>query len=249
MSSKRRTHGTTPDGRLIRLYVNAAPGSSPGLFFGEIRRHINARNSDGTGYRSVSKTSQNGKKSVFFHTSAFARNTDEMSALGAALGVARSQPDDDLHIAFPTQQSLDIYRQGPRYNWKHPFPYIATVFSVAHNHAQTTLSVAHLDDEVMKHAAARLGCESSPARAASNSFIWYVRNIQVLSKNRSDCTCEKSKFASEQLAELSLLQLAGATLAERGYTKKIPVRAYQCPDSSWWHVTSKLVSHPRSPGE
>lgn len=247
MPKRRRTHGTAPDSRLVRIYLTAA--SQGDVFYAEIRRHTNNLATDGNGYRSVASSPQSGKKSLIIRTSAFARNTDEFAALAAALAVARARPSDDLNLTFPTEDSAAVYQEGLRHDWKYATPYVDRVFRAAERHTVSRIVVASPGDPVMAAAALRLAPALIAELGDVPDFAHQARTVEWTTKSQQTCTCDKSRFASKDLADLALLQFAGSSPADRGYTRKYPVRSYECPTSTWWHVTSKLVSRPSPPGQ
>lgn len=58
--------------------------------------------------------------------------------------------------------------------------------------------------------------------------------------------CQKTKFRTKQDADINIAQIKRRTigsLANPETPRKIPMRAYLCPDCGSWHLTSKLKSY------
>lgn len=223
-----RRHGVDPHSRLVRIYVETA--EVDGARYGEIRRYINRRNPDGS-IKGRVKGPQ-GLKRMAFHSQGLARDVDETAVLGAAFGLAVLRSTDDGMLYMPTQRSLSILRTMAEHPWVYRSRLLDNLFATAGTALRRcTATIAH-DDEATREIM-RLSLQQDIESQEISSFLRRYRSVvggtPPLS---SECRCGKSRFGKTE-AELALLHFS----QKKG---RKPVRAYQCPTTSWWHLTSEL---------
>ncbi|MFI0742830.1 hypothetical protein ACH4PU_32815 [Streptomyces sp. NPDC021100] len=235
-------HGSDPDGRLFRVFPYVL--DSHGVYFCEVRRLINRRREDGTWARR--RTGPRGVRSSFFYVAKEqAHGPGEAAVLGAAMTVRLSEPGDEVHVYMPDRSSarvLAAVRDGASpWNGRPSHVELRRLGSrVRPALRRARIEVVLPEDPTYRAMGLSLPRAVEEQGEEIEDLVAKLRALKVKHKPRSACRCGKSRYANRAGAELALLKLVSAP-------GKPPRRAYQCPDSGWWHLTSQLVDRFPSP--
>lgn len=134
---------------------------------------------------------------------------------------------------MPTIRSLKILRTLQTHPWAYRSEELDALFRTASAALEPCYASVELYDNPSRVAMrTHLRAEVEQRGTETYSFMRLYRSTQRGYELPIGCVCGKSQFGKKE-AELALLQFSGVG-------GKKPVRAYLCPTSSWWHLTSAL---------
>jgi len=235
-----KDHGTNPEQRLHRIHVLVA--ETEDVYYGYTRTYILKRHPDG-GWAPRIRGSQGLTEVWATILKPMASSRAHAEALMAATALVRTRPFDERYAHLRSQQARNLLASMPEPGDEWP-PATLRTLDLLFDMAKSALPGAELlvggePDSVRKTMQAKMAHRITAGDARRDKRL--DRRVMEIAKSRAhnpgwgrDCRCGKSRFATKELAELAVLDFA----TRRG---KRPKRAYQCPDSGWYHLTSKLL--------
>lgn len=233
-------HGPDPNGCLREIHVLAQ--EVRGVHFGALRLYTRVRRPDGTGWAPRKSGPTGTKRTVLWMDKGLAATEDHAAALMAVTGLWRTNLIDETHVYLPSDESLRLMRsalRGGASSWVTSASRPLEMLLVKVQHRAQCANLVVGGGNLATVQAMRQQVESEVADHHGEEtleLLEWARRVQMNKPSTKKCSCGKSDFATQELAELAVLKFA----ARSG---KRPVRSYKCPVSGWYHLTSLLLEH------